>query len=120
MVGRRLGVRAGASARVLRARSDQRGERRGEHLGRRLGGVDRPDPLRLGGGELGVGRGDPGEELVVLALEPVDGLAACCDRAPARGRVDRQQQRPVGRQAAGGELVDLPDGSIPSPRPAPW
>ena len=86
----------------------------------RLRGVDAPDPLRLGGGQLVVGGGDAREERVVLALEPVGARGRDAGARPAC-RVDPQQQRAVGPQAAGGERVERRgSASTPSPRPAPW
>ena len=73
------------------------------------------DPLRLGGRELVVGGRDRGEEAQVLLLEPV-GRPAGDARQPDR-RIDPQQQRPVGPQAAGAELVERPDLLHAEPAP---
>ena len=91
-----------------------------EHALGRLGGVDRANPLGLGARQLVVGGGDPREEALALALQPV-GLerALVLARAPGGGG-DAQQQRAVGREAAGGEQVDRAHLLHAQPRPAPW
>ena len=119
MVADAWAVRAGASPRLFRARSRaRRAPPRAHALG--LGGVDSSDPCRVRGGELFVGRGDPGVELVVLALEPVEPFAADSRPRAAERRLEGQQQRAIGRQPAGGELVDLAhrlDSEPPARRP---
>ena len=89
--------------------------------GRRLGArVEHAEALGLGRRQRVVGAGDGVEEGVVLALEAVGRLAAHGLARRARGRVGAQQQRAVGAQAAGGEVVDSRTASTPSPRPTPW
>lgn len=82
MTRRMLTALAGALAEQV----IDRGERVGEHRRRREARVEHADALRLGGGELVVGRSDAGVELGVLLLEPVRSLVACClARAPGCG-----------------------------------
>ena len=97
-----------------------RGDHGREHLVGRPLGVDDADPLGLGGRELVVGAGDRLEERGVLELESVGCLAAAgLPRAPGGG-IDAQQQRAVGDQAAGAEVVDRAhrvDAERPARRP---
>ena len=60
----------------------------------------------LGGREVVVGGGDGGEEGLVLHLQAIRPLAAAGLARAAGARVDVEQQRAVGHQAAGAELVD--------------
>src|SRR5258708_18019472 len=63
----------------------QRGERVAQHLLGRLLGVDHADALRLGAGELAVGGGDRGEEVIALELQAVGRERPLLrPRAPAR------------------------------------
>ena len=95
----------------------QRGLRRGQHR-RRLGArVEHAEALGLGRRQRVIGAGDGVEEGVVLALEPVGRLAAHGLARRARGGVGAQQQRAVGAQAAGGEVVDLAHRLDPQPAP---
>ena len=73
-----------------------RGERLLEHLLGRPAGVDHADALGPARASSLVGGGDPLEEALVFALEPVGVLARSCWRdRPGRG-CDAQQQRAVG------------------------
>ncbi len=64
-----------------------------------LGGVEHPQPLRLGSGQGVVAGGDPGEELLVLELQPVGRLPA--RRRPGPGRLpDRCAGEASGRPRA--------------------
>ena len=87
----------------------QRGEAVAHHGVRLLRGVDHGEALGLGGRERVVRRGGRLEESELLALQPVGALAAPAGAGEARARVDPQEQRAVGRQAAGGEQVQRAD-----------
>ena len=99
----------------MRAQVGQRGPRRGEH-DRRLGArVEHAEALGLRRRQRLVSPGDGVEEGVVLALQPVGRLAAAHLARRARGRVGAQQQRALGAQATGAEVVDLVDRLDPQP-----
>ena len=114
---RRVGLASGPPERLLK-----RGQRVGQDGLRRLGRVDHRDPVRLGGGQLVVGRGDRREEPRARTLEPVGragprsararppgrSAAAACGRAAARRCRTRSEPgspprparaRPPGRRA---------------------
>ena len=92
-----------------------------EHPLGRLGGVEHDPAVRLGGRELVVGARACGPERLALALDAVSRLAAAADPRQRGGRVDAQQQRAVGGQAAGGERVQLAGRRRRrGPRPPPW
>ena len=74
--------------------------------GGRLASITRTRP-GAAVGDLLVGRGDPLEEALVFALEPVGVLAAALLARSSEPRVHPQQQREVGLEAPGGEGVDL-------------
>ena len=60
--------------------------------------------MRIGVRELLVGSRDPRVEVLMLALEAVERLAAVERARLAERRVDDEQQRTVRREAPGGEL----------------
>jgi DNA polymerase-3 subunit delta' len=83
-----------------------RGERVCQQVLRRSYGVEYANPLGLLAREVVVGRGDRREEQFVLALQPVGLERPLVLTRPSCRRVDAQQQRALGGQAAGGEAVD--------------
>ncbi len=95
-------------------------ERRLKHRRGRLGGVEHDPAVRLGGRELVVGARACGPERLALPLDAIFRLAAPADPRQRVGRIDPQQQRAVGGQAAGGERVQLADRVDPQARPPPW
>ena len=119
---RRLGLRPGASRTATAAADRSTGQQVGQRrhrlrhdLLRRQRGVEHADALWLGRGQLAVGVADPREEVVALAFQPV-GRFAPAVRARSRGcRIERQQQRPIRRQPAGGEQVELAHRLDPEP-----
>ncbi len=77
---RRLGVRSGPPARLQRRLARKQVRQRGKRLRHDLLGrqrsVEQADPVRLRGGELTVGVGDPLEEVRALAFEAIRSLVA--------------------------------------------
>ena len=80
-------------------------------------GVDHPDPLGMAPSHLVIALGDQALQLDPLALEPVGAYGG--RSVPPRPRVDAEQDRQVGPDAAGRQIADLLDalGSQPSRHP---
>src|SRR5262249_26542768 len=83
------------------------------HLGlddvRRLAGADQPDALWLGAGKLEIALGDSPVKGQLLALEAVEPAALGAIALKPGGRVEVEQQREVGHDAAGRARVELAD-----------
>src|SRR3954454_12487688 len=101
---------AGAARTSRSARSTDRVERRVQNRLWRGARVQHLDALGRAAGELVVGPGDAGEEVLARALEPIGRLAADVLAGAADRGVDAQQQGEIGREASRPEVVDRAHG----------